>query len=171
MDGVVFKIVEFLHVKPGKGSAFVRTKLKNLISGGTVDRTFRAGEYVKDALVEKAEVQFTYMDGDNYVFLDMTTFNEERVPTEKLGDAAKYISAGLNVQVVKWNGTVIDVEIPSTLVLEVVETDPGVKGNTSQGGNKPAKLESGAVVQVPLFIAVGEKIRVDTRSNSYLSRA
>jgi len=170
VDGSPFKVIEHLHVKPGKGAAFVRTKLKNLLTGNTMERTFRAGETVPEAQVEKFEAQYTYPAENEYVFMNMATFEEEHVPNEVVGNTAKYLRVGQDVSVTKWNGKPIEVEVPATLTLEVVETDPGVRGNTAQGGSKPAKLETGVVVQVPLFIEVGEKIKVDTRTGSYLSR-
>lgn len=160
---------EFLHVKPGKGAAFVRSKLKNFITGNTVDRTWRAGESVEIASVDKKESQFTYADGEEYVFMDMSTYEETRVKKDE--SWAKYMKEGMDVSVLVWNGNVISVDVPNTVELEVTETDPGVKGNTAQGGSKPATLETGAVVQVPLFIQQGEKIKVDTRTDTYLSRA
>jgi len=171
LDGAVHKVVEFLHVKPGKGAAFVRTKLKNLETGNTVERTFRAGETAQQAILERSTMQHTYVDGDDYVFMNMETFEEERLPSVALGYQAKYMKEGLDVDVLRYNGKVLDVEMPKTMVFEVTQTDPGVKGNTVQGGTKPATLETGAVVQVPLFIKQGERIKVDTRENKYLSRA
>mmetsp|Transcript_19924 Transcript_19924/g.29014 ORF Transcript_19924/g.29014 Transcript_19924/m.29014 type:complete len:238 (-) Transcript_19924:236-949(-) len=171
LDGQVHKVLEFLHVKPGKGSAFVRTKLKNLQSGNNVDKTFRAGESVIQALLEKSTMQHTYLDGNEFVFMNMETFEEERLPTSALGDQAKFMKEGLDVDVLRYQGKVLDVELPKQMVLEVTMTDPGVKGNTVQGGTKPATLETGAVVQVPLFIKQGEKIRVDVREAKYISRA
>jgi len=171
IDGAPVKIVEFLHVKPGKGAAFVRSKLKNLITGNTVEKTFRAGESVIAAQIEKSEGQFTYSADDSYFFMDMATFEEDCIPADFLGNTVQWLQAGSEVGILKWNGKVIDVSVPKTLILEVVETDPGVKGNTVQGGNKPAKLSTGAVINVPLFIEVGEKIKVDTEEKKYLSRA
>jgi translation elongation factor P len=156
-------------VKPGKGAAFVRSKLKNFITGNTVDRTWRAGESVEIANVDKKESQFTYADGEEYVFMDMSTYEETRVKYDEAW--AKYMKEGMDVSVLVWNGNVISVDVPNTVELVVTETDPGVKGNTAQGGSKPATLETGAVVQVPLFIQQGEKIKVDTRTDTYLSRA
>lgn len=161
-------ITEFLHVKPGKGAAFVRSKLKNFITGNTVDRTWRAGESVEIANVDKKESQFTYADGDEYVFMDMSTYEETRVKYDEAW--AKYMKEGMDVSVLVWNGNVISVDVPNTVELMITETDPGVKGNTAQGGSKPATLETGAVVQVPLFIQQGETIKVDTRTDTYLSR-
>lgn len=166
---LVVSHAEFLHVKPGKGAAFVRSRLKNFITGNTVERTWRAGETVDLASVDKKDSQFTYADGEEYVFMDMTTYEETRV--RKDDSWAKYLKEGMDVSVLLWNGKVISVDIPNTVELEIVETDPGVKGNTASGGSKPATLETGAVIQVPLFIQQGERIKVDTRSDSYLSRA
>lgn len=169
MDGQPYKVVEFLHVKPGKGAAFVRSKLKNFLTGNTVEKTWRAGETVELASVENNDSQFTYTDGADYVFMNMSTYEEVRIPEDK--SWSKYLKEGMDVQVLMWNGNVISVDLPNTVELEVVETDPGVKGNTAQGGSKPATLETGAVIQVPLFIQQGEKIKVDTRTDEYMSRA
>lgn len=169
VDGQPYKVVEFLHVKPGKGAAFVRSKLKNFLTGNTVEKTWRAGETVELASVENNDSQFTYTDGADYVFMNMSTYEEVRIPEDK--SWSKYLKEGMDVQVLMWNGNVISVDLPNTVELEVVETDPGVKGNTAQGGSKPATLETGAVVQVPLFIQQGEKIKVDTRTDEYMSRA
>ena len=147
----------------------MRSKLKNFLTGNTVDRTWRAGESVDIASVDKKDSQFTYAEGDEYFFMDMSSYEETRVPRDE--SWAKYLKEGMDVSVLVWNGNVISVDLPNTVELEVVETDPGVKGNTAQGGSKPAKVETGAVVQVPLFIQIGEKIKVDTRTDSYQSRA
>lgn len=171
VDGNVHRVLEFLHVKPGKGAAFVRTKLKNLESGNTVEKTFRANESVDGAQLTKTVMQHTFKDGNDFVFMNMETFEEERLSEAVLGDQAKYMKEGLDVEVLQHEGRVLDCEIPKTMVLEVVETDPGVKGNTVQGGSKPATLETGAIVNVPLFINVGEQIKVDTRENKYLGRS
>ena len=170
LDGQVWRVVEFLHVKPGKGSAFVRTKLKAVQSGNTVDRTFRAGEMVPQALLEKSSLQHTYMEGDDYVFMDMTTFEETRLSARDIGQQRKYLKEGMDVSVVSWNGKPLEVELPNAVVLEVTQTDPGVKGDTATGGTKPAVVETGAQVMVPLFITTGERIKIDTRSDSYLGR-
>lgn len=138
--------VEFLHVKPGKGAAFVRSKLKNFLTGNTVERTWRAGESVELANVDKRESQFTYAEGEEYVFMDMSTYEETRIPKDE--SWAKYLKEGMDVSVLLWDGKVISVDLPNTVELEIVETDPGVKGNTAQGGSKPATLETGAVIQV-----------------------
>lgn len=170
IDGSVWRVVEFLHVKPGKGSAFVRTKLKSVTSGNTVERTFRAGETVPQATLEKSTMQHTYKDGDDFVFMDMESYEESRLSTQQIGDRVKYLNEGMEVNVVRWNDEVLEVELPNSVTLEVVETDPGVKGDTAQGGTKPAKLETGASIMVPLFISQGERIRIDTRDDKYLGR-
>ncbi|EIE26316.1 organellar elongation factor P [Coccomyxa subellipsoidea C-169] len=168
LDNAPWRVQEFLHVKPGKGAAFVRTKLKNYITGNVVDRTFRGGETVQQAELEKKETQFTYVDGDDYVFMDNTTYEETRLKKDE--SWSKYLKEGAEVALLVWNGRVISVDSPSTVELEVADTDPGLKGNTAAGGSKPATLETGAVIQVPLFIIQGEKILVDTRTDTYLGR-
>lgn len=170
LDGSVWRVVEFLHVKPGKGSAFVRTKLKNVQSGNSVERTFRAGETVPQAVIEKKEMQHTYRDGDDLVFMDMESYEEGRLTADQIGDRVKYLKEGMSVNVVTWNDQVLEVELPNSIVLEVTQTDPGVKGDTATGGTKPAILETGAQVMVPLFISIGERIKVDTRTDAYLGR-
>ncbi|NWF60248.1 MAG: elongation factor P [Fischerella sp.] len=170
LDGSVWRVVEFLHVKPGKGSAFVRTKLKNVQTGNTVERTFRAGETVPQATLEKSTMQHTYKDGEEYVFMDMETYEEGRLSAAQIGDRVKYLKEGMEANVVRWGDQVLEVELPNSVVLEVVQTDPGVKGDTATGGSKPATLETGAVVMVPLFITQGERIRIDTRNDTYLGR-
>ena len=170
IDGGVWRVVEFLHVKPGKGAAFVRTKLKNAQTGSVVERTFRAGETVPQANLEKRNMQHTYKDGEQFVFMDMETYEETNLTKEQIGGGVKYIKEGMDVNVVRWNDTVIEVELPNSVVLEVTETDPGVKGDTATGGTKPAIVETGAQVMVPLFISIGERIKIDTRNDSYLGR-
>ncbi|HIK45041.1 MAG TPA: elongation factor P [Leptolyngbyaceae cyanobacterium M65_K2018_010] len=170
LDGSVWRVVEFLHVKPGKGSAFVRTKLKNVQTGNTVERTFRAGETVPQAIIEKKDMQHTYRDGEDLVFMDMETYEEVRLSAAEIGDRVKYLKEEMNVSVVSWKGQVLEVELPNSIVLEVTQTDPGVKGDTATGGTKPAIVETGAQIMVPLFISVGDRIKVDTRTDSYLGR-
>lgn len=170
LDGSVWRVVEFLHVKPGKGSAFVRTKLKNVQTGSTVDRTFRAGETMPQAVLEKKTMQHTYKENDQYVFMDMETYEENRLSEAQIGEGVKYIKEEMEVNVLMWNDQVLEVELPNSVTLEVSQTDPGVKGDTATGGTKPAIVETGAQVMVPLFIAQGEKIKVDTRNGSYLGR-
>eukprot|EP00871_Galdieria_phlegrea_P001604 jgi/Galph1/2444/GphlegSOOS_G1128.1 len=172
VEGAVHRVIEFLHVKPGKGAAFVRTKLKNLETGSTVEKTFRAGERLDEALLDKLDMQLAYVDGDQYVFMNMETLDEERVSREMLGEQArKYLKEGENVSILKHKGRILDIEIPPNVILEVVYTEPGIKGNTAQGGSKPATLETGATVNVPLFVEKGDKVKVDTREDKYLSRA
>ena len=170
LDGSVWRVVEFLHVKPGKGSAFVRTKLKNVQSGGVVERTFRAGETVPQANIEKRTMQYTYKDGEDFVFMDMETYEEARINPDQIGDRVKYIKEEMEVNVLFWEEQILEVELPTSVMLEVIDTDPGVKGDTATGGSKPATVETGAQVMVPLFISIGEKIKVDTRDGSYLGR-
>ena len=170
LDGQVWRVVEFLHVKPGKGSAFVRTKLKSVQTGNVVEKTFRAGESVQQAILEKSNLQHTYVESGDYVFMDMTSFEETRLSAEQIGKGAKYLKEGMEVNVIFHNGKVLEVELPISITLKVTETDPGVKGDTASGGTKPAILETGAQVMVPLFISVGEMIKVDTRNDSYLGR-
>jgi elongation factor P len=170
LDGQVWRVVEFLHVKPGKGSAFVRTKLKAVQSGNVVERTFRAGETVPQALLQKATLQHTYMEGEDYVFMDMGTYEETRLTADDIGAQRKYLKEGMEVTVITHNDKPLEVELPNSVILEITQTDPGVKGDTATGGTKPAILETGAQVMVPLFISIGDKIKVDTRSDSYLGR-
>ena len=170
LDGQVWRVVEFLHVKPGKGSAFVRTKLKSVQNGNVVEKTFRAGESVQQAILEKSNLQHTYVEAGDYVFMDMNSFEETRLTSNQIGDGSKYLKEGMEVNVVFWDGKVLEVELPISVSLKVKETDPGIKGDTASGGTKPAILETGAQVMVPLFITIGEVIRVDTRNDSYLGR-
>jgi elongation factor P len=170
LDGQVWRVVEFLHVKPGKGSAFVRTKLKAVQSGNVVEKTFRAGETMPQAQLEKSTLQHTYMEGDDYVFMNMDSFEESRLTAAQIGDGRKYLKEGMAVSVITFDGKPLEVELPNSVVLEVTQTDPGVKGDTATGGTKPAIVETGAQVMVPLFITIGEKIKIDTRNDSYLGR-
>lgn len=170
LDGGVWRVVEFLHVKPGKGAAFVRTKLKNVQSGNVVERTFRAGETVPQANLEKSTMQHTYKDGENFVFMDMETYEETSLSTSQIGDRVKYLKEGMEANVIRWGEQILEVELPNSVVLEVTQTDPGVKGDTATGGTKPAIVETGAQVMVPLFVSIGDKIKIDTRSDSYLGR-
>ncbi len=170
LDGSVWRVVEFLHVKPGKGSAFVRTKLKNVQTGNTVEKTFRAGETVPQANLEKRTMQYTYKDGEEFVFMDMQTYEETRLNEENLGDRINFLKEEMEVNVIFWDEKVLEIELPTSVVLEITDTDPGVKGDTATGGTKPAIVETGAQVMVPLFISIGEKIKVDTRDGSYLGR-
>ncbi|MEM7758984.1 MAG: elongation factor P [Cyanobacteria bacterium P01_G01_bin.67] len=170
LDGSVWRVVEFLHVKPGKGSAFVRTKLKNVRTGNTVEKTFRAGETVPQANLEKRTMQHTYKDGEEFVFMDMETYEETRLNADGLGERINFLKEEMEVNVIFWDDKVLEIELPTSVVLEITDTDPGVKGDTATGGTKPAIVETGAQVMVPLFISIGEKIKVDTRDGSYLGR-
>ena len=169
-DGQVFTIVEFQHVKPGKGPAFVRTKLKNVRSGATVEKTFRAGERMEQAILDRRPMQYLYSTGDAYVFMDQEDYDQIEIPSQQLGAQSRYLKENLEVQVMRHNGEVLGVDLPITMELEVVETDPGLRGDTASGGSKPAKVETGAVVNVPLFINIGDRIKVDTRTDTYLER-
>ncbi|MEH1891625.1 elongation factor P [Nostoc sp. UHCC 0926] len=170
LDGSVWRVLEFLHVKPGKGSAFVRTKLRNVQSGNVMEKTFRAGETLPQATLEKSTMQHTYKEGDEFVFMDMETYEEGRLSVTQIGDRIKYLKEGMEVSVIRWGEQVLEVELPNSVVLEIVQTDPGVKGDTATGGTKPAIVETGATVMVPLFITQGERIKIDTREDKYLGR-
>ena len=170
LDGSVWRVIDFLHVKPGKGSAFVRTTLKNVQTGKQLEKTFRAGETVPQATLEKVTMQYTYKDGDEFVFMDMESYEEGKLTTAQIGDRVKYLKEGMEVNVIRWGEQVLEVELPNSVVLEIVQTDPGVKGDTVTGGTKPATLETGAIIMVPLFIAQGERIKIDTREDKYLGR-
>jgi translation elongation factor P len=170
IDGAPFKLIEFLHVKPGKGSAFVRSKIKNMENGSVQEKTFRAGESITAAQVEKVEMQFTYDDGNNLCFMNMETFEEQMIENKKI-DNVKLLTAGLAVNVLLWNEKVIDVQLPQMMDCKVIECPPNFKGNTAQGATKPATLEGGAEVNVPMFIESGEIIRIDTSEMKYVSRA
>lgn len=170
-DGGIWRVVEFMHVKPGKGAAFVRTKLKNIRNGAVKEQTFRAGEKVARARVENRKMQYLYNDGDNYTFMDNETFEQLGVPASLLEDETKYLLENMECQVMIYEEQAIGVELPNTVVLTVVETEPGIKGDTAQGGSKKATMQTGATFNVPLFIEIGEKLIIDTRSGDYVSRA
>ena len=171
IDGQLWNVVEFQHVKPGKGGAFVRTKLKNVLSGKVVDRTFNAGVRVDVANVDRREMQYLYREADEFVFMDTQDYDQPHVPAATVGDAANYLLEEQNVVVAFNEGVPLYVELPAAVELTVSQTDPGVQGDRSTGGTKPATLETGATIQVPLFISTGEKIKVDTRTGQYLGRA
>jgi len=170
IDGQLWTVVEFQHVKPGKGGAFVRTKLKNVLSGKVVDRTFNAGVKVETANVDKRSMSYLYNDGDDFIFMDATTYDQIPVPAGTVGDAVKYLLENQEAIVALHEGTPLYVELPASVELVVEYTEPGLQGDRSTGGTKPARLETGAEVQVPLFLESGEKIKVDTRDGSYLGR-
>jgi elongation factor P len=172
VDGTVFKVLEFQHVKPGKGGAFVRTRLRRAADGAVIDRTFRAGEKFRAVRTESRRMQFLYSDGTDAHFMDTQTFEQMTLPEDGVAQALRWIKPSEEVDVLYIDERPADVNVPSAVELEVTQTDPGVKGDTaSGGGTKPATLETGAVVQVPLFIDAGERVRVDTRSGEYMSRA
>ena len=171
LDGQLWGVVDFQHVKPGKGGAFVRTKLKNVLTGKVVDRTFNAGVEVEVASVDRREMQYLYREGDEFVFMDVQDYDQPRIPAATVGDAADYLLEEQTVTVAFNDGLPLYVELPASVELTVSQTDPGVQGDLSTGGTKPATLETGAQVQVPLFITTGEKVKVDTRTGDYLSRA
>ena len=170
LDGEPFVMVYFQHVKPGKGGAFVRTKIKNLRNGRVLEKTFRSGEKVNEAEVEDKKMQYLYMDGSSYVFMDSETYDQVPFTPEQIGEGVKYLKENLDVDVLFYKGNPITVELPAFVIAAVAQCDPGVKGDTASGATKPATLETGAVVQVPLFIKEGENIRVDTRSGEYVER-
>jgi elongation factor P len=170
IDGSPYVIVYFQHVKPGKGGAFVRTKIKNLLNGKSVDKTFRSGEKVKEADVEEKTMQYLYKDGDNYIFMDTRDYDQIPITDEVIGDCAKFLLENAEVDVLFWKGNPVNIVLPSFVEITIRQSDPGVKGDTSSGATKPATLETGAVIQVPLFLKEGEKVRVDTRTGEYCER-
>jgi elongation factor P len=170
LDGTLFQIVEFQHVKPGKGGAFVRTKLRNMKTGAVVDRTFNAGVNVGLAIVERKDMQFLYRDGNDFVFMDTVTYDQHPVPAAIVGDAADYLTEGSTANVAMHGGNAIGLELPASVVLRVTKADPGVRGDRVSGALKAATLETGLVVQVPLFVEEGDLVKVDTRSGEYLTR-
>ncbi len=171
IDGDVFQIVEFQHVKPGKGAAFVRTKIKNVITGAVLERTFNPSDKYPTAFIERREMQYLYQDGDLYYFMDNETYENIPINKDKLGDSFRFVKENMNVKVLSYKGVVFGVEPPLFVELEVTKTDPGFKGDTATNTTKPAILETGAEVKVPLFIEEGEKIKIDTRTGEYMERA
>ena len=170
IDGQVVQILEFQHVKPGKGAAFVRTKLKNVINGGVVERTFRPTEKFPAARIDRVDMQYLYADGDLYNFMDVNTYEQIALSTDVVGDALKFVKENETVKVCSYNGKVFSVEAPLFVELEITDTEPGFKGDTATGATKPAIVETGATVYVPLFVNQGDKIKIDTRTGEYLSR-
>jgi len=170
LEGQLWSVVEFQHVKPGKGPAFVRTKLKNVLSGKVVDKTFNAGVKVETANVDRRDMQYLYKDGTDFVFMDGSTYDQIHIPEATVGDTANYLLENQTAQVATHDGTVLYVELPTSVVLEITYTEPGLQGDRSTGGTKPATLETGAQIQVPLFLETGTKVKVDTRDGSYLGR-
>jgi elongation factor P len=170
LDGDVFTIIDFQHVKPGKGAAFVRTKLKNVKTGGVTERTFRAGEKVDRAMMERREMQYLYVSDDEYHVMDNETYEQMTLRADQLGNDVKYLKENMNIVVQFFQEQVMGVELPFSVELAVADTEPGIKGDTASGGSKPAKMETGLVVQVPFFINVGDVLRIDTRSGEYIER-
>ena len=170
MDSQVFKIVEFQHVKPGKGAAFVRTKLKNVMTGAVLERTFNPTEKVQEAQIERKDMQYLYSDGEMYYFMDNEKYEQLPIGKDDLGDTLNYLTDNMMVKVVSYKGKVFGVEPPIFVELEVTYTEPGFKGDTSTGATKPATLQTGYVVNVPLFVNIGDKVRIDTRTGEYMER-
>ena len=170
IDGQLWTVVQFQHVKPGKGPAFVRTTLKNVLSGKVVDRTFNAGVKVETANVDKREMQYLYKDGDNFVFMDIVTYDQEHISQDAVGDAAHFLLENQNAIIATNDGVPLYIELPTSVVLEITYTEPGLQGDRSSAGTKPATLETGYEIQVPLFLETGTKVKVDTRDGSYLGR-
>ena len=170
LDNGLFQVVEFQHVKPGKGGAFVRTKLRNVKTGNVLERTFNAGIRVEQAIINRDDMQFLYRDGDDYVFMNNQSYEQLHVPSRALGDVADYIVEGMVAQIGFHESEIVAVEIQASVELKVTETEPGVQGDRVSGARKPAKLETGKVIQVPLFVEIGDKVKVDTRSGDYITR-
>lgn len=171
IDGQVFQVIEFLHVKPGKGAAFVRTKLRNVVSGGVVETTFRAGEKVAKAHIDRREFQYLYGGQGTYTFMNTETFEQLELNDDQIGEAKNYLLENMMAQIAEWNGVIIGIDLPNTVELKVVDTEPGFKGDTATGATKAASLETGYVVNVPLFINTGDVLKIDTRTGAYLGRA
>ncbi len=171
IDGQVVQILEFQHVKPGKGAAFVRTKLKNVINGGVVERTFRPTEKFPAARIDRVDMQYLYSDGDLYNFMNVETYDQIALNSDLIGDALKFVKENEMVKVCSYNGNVFSIEPPLFVELEITETEPGFKGDTATGASKPATVETGAQINVPLFVNIGDKVKIDTRTSEYLGRA
>ena len=171
IDNQVWQVVDFQHVKPGKGAAFVRAKIKNLQTGAVIERTFNAGEKLPKAQVDRRPMQYLYADGDSFNFMDTETYDQVMLTKDQLTESLNFLKENMEITVLFFNGTIIGVELPNSVDLTVVETDPGIRGDTATGGTKPAKLETGYVVKVPMFINEGDVLRIDTRSGAYIERA
>ena len=170
-DGSVYQIIEFQHVKPGKGAAFVRTKIKNVISGGVVEKTFSPTDKMPKAHIERKDMEYLYTDGDLFYFMDPETYEQMPVSADQIGDALKFVKENMQVKILSFKGNIFGIEPPNFVELAITETEPGFAGNTATGATKPATLETGAVVQVPLFIDNGEVVKIDTRTGEYMGRA
>jgi elongation factor P len=171
LNGDLVQVLEFQHVKPGKGGAFVRTSLKNVRTGSTVDKTFRAGEKVDRAMIDKREMQYLYKEGSDFVFMDTESYDQRNITPETLGSAADFIIEGRSATVLLYGSEIVGTDLPPSVELTIAETEPGLQGDRSSGGTKPATLETGRQIQVPLFVNIGDVVKVDTRSGEYLSRA
>lgn len=171
VDGQIFRVIEFMHVKPGKGAAFVRTKLKNVKTGSVKETTFRAGEKVPRARIETREMQYLFNDGESYTFMDTETYEQLIIPKSQLDYELNFLKENMNCYVVMHDGAPIGIDLPNTVELEVVSTEPGIKGDTASGGSKPATVETGYTLQVPFFVNEGDRLLIDTRSGNYISRA
>jgi elongation factor P len=170
IDGGLFTVIEFQHVKPGKGGAFVRTKLRNVRAGNVFEKTFNAGVKVEQAILDKRDMQYLYKDGDDFVFMDTESYDQMNVAPVALGEAADYLVESAMVIMAIYNGEIVSVEIPASAELEITETEPGVQGDRVSGARKPATLQTGKVIQVPLFVNIGDKVKVDTRTGEYITR-
>lgn len=171
VDGELWRVVEFQHVKPGKGSAFVRSKLKNLRNGAVQEKTFRAGEKVAQAQIDRKKMQYLYADGNNYIFMDTETYEQLELPGERIESELKFMKENMIISIIMFGAETLGVELPNTVDLEVTETEPGIKGDTASGGSKPATMETGLVVQVPFFVNVGDMLTINTADGTYISRA
>lgn len=171
LDGQAFMVLEFQHVKPGKGAAFVRAKLRNIKNGGTVEKTFRGGEKLPKAHLDRREMQYLYNDGEGFVFMDNESYEQTTITAEAIGEGVKWLLENMNIHVLVFKDVIIGIDLPNFVELKVTETEPGVKGDTATGASKNATLETGAVVQVPLFIEEGDVLRIDTRTGEYMERA
>ena len=171
VDGQLWRVIEFLHVKPGKGSAFVRSKLKNLRNGAVQEKTFRAGEKVQQAQIDTKSMQYLYNDGDSYVFMDTNTYEQIAIPAANMQDELKYLNENMEVSVIMFGSETLGIELPNVVELTVTETEPTIKGNTASGGSKPATMETGLVTQVPFFINEGDVLKINTSDGTYISRA
>jgi elongation factor P len=170
IDNVLYQVVEFQHVKPGKGGAFVRSKIRNLRNGAVIDKTFNAGVRVEQAILDRKDMQFLYRDGEDYVFMDLESYDQQHVSPIALGDAADYMVENSVAVIAFYNGDIVTVEIPASVELTIAETEPGIQGDRVSGATKPATLETGKVIKVPLFVNQGDKVKVDTRSGDYMTR-
>ncbi len=171
MDGQVLQVIEFQHVKPGKGAAFVRTKVKNVITGSVIERTFNPTDKFENAYIDRKDMQYLYNDGDLYYFMDMETYEQLPLNSDKMGDNFRFVKEEMMCKIISYKGNVFGVEPPLFVELEVTDTEPGFKGDTATGASKPATLETGAQIKVPLFINIGDKLRIDTRTGEYIERA